>query len=212
MKKMLCSVMIAALALNTVPVFAQDTQKVSEGVEMPDGVTDEIGDNDASVPVSRTYELENITGIKESVEEKEKSQTLTRDMLMQELYDIAGRPEVAVSGSVGVAYFDSEEGPAAIWSYYNEIMYGYGEDEYGKADIATREQLAAMLFRFADGKVPNLLLNFSDAEDISGWAQDSMRWAVSEGILTADDDNMISPKDAATVYDMNNALRILGLK
>ena len=38
-----------------------------------------------------------------------------------------------------------------------------------------------------------------------------MRWAVSEGILEDDDNNMINPKEAATVYDLNNALKILGL-
>ena len=58
---------------------------------------------------------------------------------------------------------------------------------------------------------PNLILKFDDSEEISDWAADSMRWAVSEGILEADDNNMINPKEAATVYDLNNALKILGL-
>lgn len=117
-----------------------------------------------------------------------------------------------LSGVIGVSYFGDSSEDAATWAYYNKILYGYGDNQFGKGDYATREQLAAMFFRYAsDGKVPNLLLNFDDSEEISEWAADSMRWAVSEGILEDDDNNMINPKEAATVYDLNNALKILGL-
>lgn len=214
MKKLLCSFVIAAAALNTMSVYAQDgAESINKGVFKAVIAVNDINQPSYNTPkASSTYELENEEGLEKNIAEKEKSQILTRDMLMQKIYELEGKPEVAVSGVIGVSYFGDSSEDAATWAYYNKILYGYGDNQFGKGDYATREQLAAMLFRYvADGKVPNLLLNFDDSEKISEWAADSMRWAVSEGILEADDNNMINPKEAATVYDLNNALKILGL-
>lgn len=222
MKKMLCSFIIAAAALNTLTVYAQDTEQTGSTGKFEaviaasvkeDGTGKEGGEDDnTSKPVNSVYELEKTDGLSSAIDEKTKNQVLTRDMLMQKIYELEGEPDVPVSGIVGIRYFGSSNEKAAIWSYYNKIMYGYGDEQFGKGDYATREQLAAMLFRYAgDRNVPNLLLDFEDSDEISEWAEDSMRWAVSEGILEADN-NMIKPKDAATVYDLNNALKILGLE
>lgn len=199
MKKMLCSVIIAASALNAVAAYAGDEV-------IYDGVHDRP-------PVTASYELENTEGLSVMMEEREKTQTLTRDMLMEELYKLDGQPDTNVSKTIGVPYFNSDSETAATWAYNNKIMYGYGGNQFGSGDYATREQLAAMLFRYAaDGMVPNLALTFEDSDEISDWAADSVRWAVSLGLMGGDENNDFDPLGAATVYDMNNALRLLGLK
>lgn len=63
----------------------------------------------------------------------------------------------------------------------------------------TREQLAAMLYRYAKaGKVNGNLSAFTDATSVSGWAKDAVAWAVEQGIITGKDGGILDPKGQAT--------------
>lgn len=77
---------------------------------------------------------------------------------------------------------------AISWCTSKNLMSGYGS-QFGTGDSVTREQFAAMLYRFAeyDGKNvlldPNKINNFSDKTEISTWATDAMNWTVTHGFM-----------------------------
>ncbi len=62
----------------------------------------------------------------------------------------------------------------------------------------TREQLVTMLWRSRGELVVDFLLTARDADSISSWAYEAMRWAVSEGIIEGDENGFISPATTAT--------------
>ena len=66
----------------------------------------------------------------------------------------------------------------------------------------TREQLATMLYRCAQLKGYDVsatveLISFTDADQVSGWAEDAMKWAVANGLIKGRSD-ALAPKDKAT--------------
>lgn len=124
---------------------------------------------------------------------------LTRAQLAQILYNREGRP--AVSGSSpftdvanGAWYSD-----AITWAAANGIVSGYGGGKFGPNDNITREQLAAILWRYSKSPAAaNKELHFNDADEISGYALDAIRWAVEHGILNGFGDGRLGPKGLAT--------------
>lgn len=63
----------------------------------------------------------------------------------------------------------------------------------------TREQLAAMLYRYAGSPVPpDLALTFTDTDQISGYAEDAVRWAVDNGLINGMGDGTLAPRGIAT--------------
>ena len=112
--------------------------------------------------------------------------TLTRAMLVTVLYRMAGSPTVdAPSGFTDVAdgqwYSD-----AIAWAAANGIVNGVGGNKFAPSEPVTREQLAAIFFRYAKAEAPeaDVLSGYPDAEAISTYARDAMAWAVSTGLVT----------------------------
>ena len=69
------------------------------------------------------------------------------------------------------------------------IVSGYSSGAFGPDDSVTREQLAAILFRYAQSKGAAAtqeahLSGFADSGQISGWARPAMNWAVSQGLIS----------------------------
>ena len=95
---------------------------------------------------------------------------------------------------------------AILWAAENGIIKGYGDGTFGPNDDITREQLATMLYRYADsidmdmsaGENTNIL-SFTDAESVSEYAMAAMQWACGEGLIVGMGDNMLAP--------LNNAKR-----
>lgn len=112
----------------------------------------------------------------------------SRAMLVQVLYRLAGQP-AAAGGEFsdvgdGVWYAD-----AVSWAAGAQIVNGYGNGRFGPDDPVTREQTAAILYRYAawydlagDGEAP--LSGYPDAGTVSSWARSAMGWAVGAGYLT----------------------------
>ena len=112
--------------------------------------------------------------------------TLTRAMLVTVLYRMAGSPAVdAPSGFADVAdgqwYSD-----AIAWAAANGIVNGVGGNKFAPSEPVTREQLAAIFFRYAKAEAPeaDVLSGYPDAESVSTYARDAMAWAVSTGLVT----------------------------
>jgi hypothetical protein len=125
---------------------------------------------------------------------------LTRAMMVQLLYNLADNP--AVSGSspftdvVENAWFTK----AIIWGNQQGIAMGNGDGTFSPNEDITREQMVTMLWRYA-GKPSassTTLAKYTDAGQISSYAQEAMCWAVEIGLVQGRGDNKVNPKDTAT--------------
>ena len=128
---------------------------------------------------------------------------LTRAMIVTILYRMAGSP--AMSGASDFKDVDSNKwfARAVAWAAANGIVNGYGSGLFGPNDPVTREQLAAILYRYtayckasttANG---DNLAGFADLSTVSGYALASMNWAVSEKLLKGAN-GKLDPKADAT--------------
>ena len=129
--------------------------------------------------------------------------TTTRGMIVTILYRMAGSP--AVSGETGFedvaagAYYAK----AVTWAAENGIVAGYGDGRFGPNDPITREQMTAILYRYARFQDYNTagaagLEDFRDASAVSGYAVESMKWAVDGKLVSGMGDGTLAPQGSAT--------------
>ena len=132
-------------------------------------------------------------------------QTLTRSMMAQILYNLAGQP--AVEGSA--AFTDVAAGAwyadAVAWAAGSGIVKGYSAAAFGPEDAVTREQLAVMLYQYAQyqkydvsGSLSGSLSGFADGANTSSWAVEAVEWAVQNGLLSGKDGSRLDPTGTAT--------------
>ena len=124
---------------------------------------------------------------------------LERGMLAEVLYRLAGKPaSSAASGFTDVSP-DAYYAKAVAWAARRNIVTGVGGGRFEPSSPITREQLAAMLYRYANlqGPVQGSLSAFSVGEAVSPWAQDAVQWAVNRGILTGKG-SRLDPQGRAT--------------
>ncbi len=129
--------------------------------------------------------------------------TTNRAMVVTILYRLAGEP--AVSGDVGFAdvavgqwYTD-----AVAWAAQKGIVNGISETEFAPSGDLTREQLATILYRYAESMGYDVsaqadLSGFPDAGDIQSYATQALSWAVAEGLLQGFEDDSLRPGGTAT--------------
>ncbi|MCI8440196.1 MAG: hypothetical protein HFF73_11910 [Oscillospiraceae bacterium] len=120
---------------------------------------------------------------------------LSRAQLAQILYNMAGRPVVKAGSRFADVAADSWCADAVAWAAAQGIIDGYGDGRFGPDDSITREQMAAMLWRYAGSPAAtDKELHFSDAAQAGGWSLDALRWAVENGILHGNGDGTLAPK------------------
>lgn len=111
-------------------------------------------------------------------------ESMSRGMLATVLYNLEGQPDqdtaVTYSDVSGEAWYAD----GVAWAAENGIVSGYGDGQFGPDDSITREQFAVMLWNYA-GKpeASEQALDFKDADQVSGYAQTALCWAVENGIL-----------------------------
>ena len=137
---------------------------------------------------------------------------LTRAMLVTMLYRNAGEP--AVNRSIPFADLDMDYYyvNAVIWAQQNGIVTGITETEFGPNANITREQIATIMFRYAQYKGMNAItmeenLHFEDADEIFEYAITSMNWAVGTGLMNGRTETTINPKDNATRAEIATILQ-----
>lgn len=128
--------------------------------------------------------------------------TLTRAMLVQTLYAMEGRPAAASAGFADVASGDWYAS-AVNWAAANGVVSGVSETGFGPNNALTREQLALILYRFAQYKGYDVtgtsdLAAYADGSSVSGWAAEAMSWAVNAGLISGVGGNQIAPTGTAT--------------
>ena len=150
--------------------------------------------------VKYAYENGLMTGTSASTFEP--GTTTTRGMVVTILYRLEGQPDVSGSFFPDVAsrqYYTD----AVAWAVQNGIVAGYNNGNFGPRDTITREQLAAILFRYASYKGYNVaertdLSKFSDKDQIHGYAVEPLAWANSEGLVNGTSAATLNPRGAAT--------------
>ena len=129
--------------------------------------------------------------------------TTTRGMMATILWRMEGSPAPKGKNS----FTDVESGKwyadAITWAAENGIFAGYGKDKFGPDDPITREQLAAIFYRYADYKgydltVKGNLDKFKDADKITDYAKTAMQWAVGSGLMKGKSGNLLDPQGTAT--------------
>ena len=132
----------------------------------------------------------------------EPNTTTTRGMIVSMLHRLEGSPAVGSADFSDVASGDWYANPVA-WAASEGIVGGYGDGTFGPNDPITREQMASILYHYADYKGLDVsarasLDAYSDADSVSPWASDVMSWAVSEGIISGMTEDTLAPQGTAT--------------
>lgn len=151
--------------------------------------------------VAFAYERAWMTGTSETTFSPE--ETTTRAMLVTVLYRLEGKPAVdAASGFSDVSsgsYYDD----AVAWAKANGIVNGTSETTFSPNEPVTREQTAAILYRYAQYKGNDVektadLTAYADAAAIHSYAKNAMSWAVAAGILNGVSSTSLEPTGSAT--------------
>ena len=128
---------------------------------------------------------------------------LTRAMIVTILYRMAGSPSVSGSSDFTDVAAGKWFAKAVAWAAANGIVNGYGDSLFGPNDPVTREQLAAILYRYAVyGGMTAVTLEenlggFADTAQLSAYAIQAMNWAVGQGLINGSGSNLV-PKAQAT--------------
>ena len=141
---------------------------------------------------------------------------LTRSMIAQVLYNLEERPEAPGAAgfpdvAAGAWYAD-----AVNWAAARGIVKGYDTGAFGPEDSVTREQLAAILYRYAQAKGYDTtqggmaVREFSDSASISDWAQEAMAWAVNAQVLSGKGNGVLDPQGTATRAEVAQMLMNFG--
>jgi hypothetical protein len=152
--------------------------------------------------VRYVYENNMFTGVE--ADKFEPQSNLTRAMLVTVLYRSEDEPEITESSGFKDVEAESWYENAVAWAESNGIVKGYSDTEFAPNDNITREQIAAIMFRFAQFKetVPEgewaIQLDYADLADISDWASESVMYCKLNGIMLGNDNNEFKPSDNAT--------------
>ena len=128
----------------------------------------------------------------------------SRAMIVTILWRLEGEPVVNYAMSFDDVAPDQWYTEAIRWAQANGIVKGYNEKTFGINDPITREQMAAILYRYAQTKGEGFtgswmfLLPFEDAQNISGYASEALHWCVMKNIIGGVGGNQLDPQGNAT--------------
>lgn len=123
----------------------------------------------------------------------------TRGMIVTILWRLEGSPIVGASLDYDDVKAEDWYGEAVRWADSVGVVTGYGNGKFGPNDTITREQMAAMLWRYAGSpRVDGSLSSFTDGAQTSSWAQPAMIWAVEQGLITGVGNDRLEPRGQAT--------------
>lgn len=128
---------------------------------------------------------------------------LTREMLAVVLYNMEKQPESTGVNPFADVKADMWYTDAIVWANANGIVAGYDDSTFGLGDSITREQLAAILYRYAQMKGYDVtekadLTGYADSAATSGYAVEAMQWANANGIVNGMTATTLAPQGTAT--------------
>ena len=128
---------------------------------------------------------------------------LNRGQMAQVIFNLEGHQAVNYAMSFGDVKGSEWFAEAVRWAASEKIVSGYDNGNFGPNDPITREQLAVILFRYAQYKgmdtvtLEENLTGFADADEISGYAVSALNWAVGAGVINGTGAGL-APKANAT--------------
>lgn len=143
--------------------------------------------------------------------------TLSRAMVAQILYNLEGQPDISQE-NLGYPYSDVDAeawyGDAVYWARINGVATGYEDNTFRPDKAVTREELAQMLYNYAQYKkiiLPAVgdLSKFPDGDKVSSWAKTAMSWATGLQVINGYEDNTLRPSGNTTRAEA--ASMILGM-
>ncbi len=130
------------------------------------------------------------------------NETTTRGMIVTILWRLDGEPGSDSKEIFSDVDMDKYYADAVTWAFDNKIVNGYSNEIFGPEDDMTRQQLAAVLYRYAEFKgyditVKSDLSSYKDAGQISEYAVDAFKWANENGIITGTSSDILDPQGKA---------------
>ena len=134
--------------------------------------------------------------------------TTSRGMIVTILYRLAGSPDMP-EGNWGYPYADVDASAyystPVYWARENDLVTGYSDTQFGPNDPITREQMAAILYRYADhlgldtdtGFMQDKYYDFGDYQTVSRYATNAMSWCVNHGVINGSN-GKLNPQGTAT--------------
>lgn len=126
---------------------------------------------------------------------------LTRAMFVTVLYRMENEPETANAAFTDVVSGSWYE-KAVAWAYAGGLVTGVSETEFAPEDTITREQMAAILYRYAKFKGMDVSVrgetSYTDKDAISDYAADAVIWAATKAVMSGNADGSFAPSDNAT--------------
>ena len=129
--------------------------------------------------------------------------SLTRAQFVTILHRLAGAPKVNATESFKDVASGQWYTDAVIWAVDAGITSGYSKTVFGTNDSIQREQIAAMMYRYAKYKGLSTsetadLSKYKDASQVSSYAVTSMKWAVGTGLIQGRTNGTLDPKGSVT--------------
>ena len=149
------------------------------------------------------------TGTEEDAETRPAAEvvTVSRGDFLDALYTLSGAEAESSQDAFTDVPKEGGYAEAVHWAVDNKIVNGYGGGLFGPDDPVTREQAAAMIYRYAQSLDKGFsgmwmfLLDAPDAGDISDYADEAMHWVVMNKILS-DTENGLKPQAALADYEL----------
>lgn len=130
--------------------------------------------------------------------------SITRGMVVTILWRMAGKPVVNYAMTFEDVAENAWYAEAVRWAASEGIVEGYNKLQFAPNDNITREQLAAILYRYVQYNGGGFtgswmfLLDFTDREKVSEWAYESVCYMTMHGVINGKSNNILDPKGTAT--------------
>lgn len=191
---------ITAAGIETTGVIKVSVSTKTDSAQFKDVTRSNVG-TWAADAVDFAYHFGLVSGVSKT--EFAPNSPMTRAQLVTVLYRAAGSPSVTISTNfedldVGSYYYS-----AVVWANVNGIVNGTSDTTFSPDSRLTRQQLAAILYRYArafggDTSYIGNLSHFTDRHQVDSYATTPMIWAVSHEIISGTSDTTLSPLSTAT--------------
>lgn len=183
---------MAALLGGSGTVKVVDRTKTFTDVSSKDWYTD-------AVAFAASHELFSGT----SAEAFSPEEAMTRGMLVTVLHHLENDEAAKGTASFGDVKTNAWYADAVQWAASNKIVTGVSEGSFAPEQSVTREQLAVMLYHYAEAEELSMdesgdIAKFTDGAKVSAYAKEAMQWAVGEGLISGKANSTLDPSGLAT--------------
>lgn len=196
------------------PTPAASAEPTAEPTEMPKPTSEPSGEENnwfADVPqdvwyydaVKAVFDRKLMVGVDDTHFEPETD--VTRGMFVTTLYRLESEPEISTEDIFTDVAQDAYYANAVAWANANGIVEGYSESEFAPDEKITREQMAAIMYRYVKYKGADTsigentnILSYDDFDKISEYAIPAMQWSAGSSVMVGRTDTTLNPLETTT--------------